>query len=98
MHHDWWVSNDNGPRSRFMTFLLYLNDKAHPNAGGDTTFPKCKHDKNLALHPGKGGAGFFYNLLEDGNPDDLSMHAAAPVIEGEKWFANVWIWDPVTSV
>jgi hypothetical protein len=30
--------------------------------------------------------------------DDLSMHAAAPVLEGEKWFANVWIWDPVTNV
>lgn len=98
MHHDWWVNKHNGPRSRFMTFLLYLSDKSAPPAGGDTTFPKCRADPGLAIHPGKGGAAFFYNLLEDGNPDDLSMHAAAPVTIGEKWFANVWIWDPVTAL
>ena len=35
----------------------------------------------------------FYSLLEDGNADDLSLHAALPVKEGEKWLANFWIWD-----
>ena len=42
----------------------------------------------------KGGAGFFYNLLPDGNPDEFALHAAQPVKIGEKWFANVWLWDP----
>jgi prolyl 4-hydroxylase len=31
----------------------------------------------------------------DGNLDDLTHHAAQPVIEGEKFFSNLWIWDPV---
>ena len=35
----------------------------------------------------------FYNLLEDGNGDDLALHAAQPVHSGEKWLANFWIWD-----
>ena len=71
----------------------------------------------------------FYNLLDDGNGDDLSLHAALPVKEGnlilknktllnlvlvpilsyfalpclafltspvwkgEKWLANLWLWD-----
>jgi prolyl 4-hydroxylase len=73
---------------------LYLNDPASEGAGGATAFPKSQDPKGLSIHPGKGGAAFFYNLLEDGNPDDLSMHAAEPVLEGEKWLANVWLWDP----
>ena len=31
------------------------------------------------MHPGKGSAVLFYNLLEDGNGDDLALHAALPV-------------------
>jgi prolyl 4-hydroxylase len=37
----------------------------------------------------------FYNLLEDGNADVNTLHAALPVIEGDKWLANFWIWDPI---
>jgi prolyl 4-hydroxylase len=85
-HHDWGV--EGGGPSRFVTLLLYLND---PVAGGQTGFPKA----DLALHPGKGSAILFYNLLEDGNADTETLHAALPVIEGEKWLANFWIWDPV---
>ena len=35
----------------------------------------------------------FYNLLPDGNADVNSLHAALPVIKGEKWLANFWVWD-----
>ena len=53
-------------------------------------------DINLCVQvqPGKGSAVLFYNLLEDGNGDDLALHAALPVNEGEKWLANFWVWDP----
>ena len=34
----------------------------------------------------------FYNLLEDGNGDDLSLHASLPTVQGEKWLCNFWIW------
>ncbi len=43
---------------------------------------------------GKGSAVVFYNLLADGNGDDLTFHAALPVLHGEKWLANFWVWDP----
>jgi hypothetical protein len=33
-------------------------------------------------------AMIFYMKLPDGNLDDLSQHAAMPVIEGEKWFGT----------
>ena len=37
---------------------------------------------------------FFYDLLPDGNADELSLHAGLPVLKGEKWVAPMWIWDP----
>ena len=37
----------------------------------------------------------FYMKNPDGNLDDLSQHAAMPVVEGEKWFMNLWSWDPI---
>jgi prolyl 4-hydroxylase len=91
-HHDWGVSGY--PESRYITLLLYLNDMASIDAGGETSFPKGADGKGFKVHPGKGNAVFFYNLLEDGNGDDLSLHAALPVVKGEKWLANFWVWDP----
>ena len=33
-------------------------------------------------------------MLEDGNADDKSLHAGLPVVDGEKWLCNLWVWDP----
>jgi prolyl 4-hydroxylase len=92
-HHDWGVNGV--PESRFITLLLYLNDMESPTAGGETAFTKGGEDGlGFKIHAGKGNAVLFYDLLEDGNGDDLSLHAALPVVEGEKWLANFWVWDP----
>merc|ERR1712130_504838 len=92
-HHDW---RTNRLQTRFATFLIYLTDMESPTAGGETSFPKVKDENGdmLKVHPGAGRAAMFYDMLEDGNVDDLTLHAALPVNEGEKWLANVWIWDP----
>eukprot|EP00316_Scyphosphaera_apsteinii_P000268 CAMPEP_0119331566 /NCGR_PEP_ID=MMETSP1333-20130426/80828_1 /TAXON_ID=418940 /ORGANISM="Scyphosphaera apsteinii, Strain RCC1455" /LENGTH=1014 /DNA_ID=CAMNT_0007341197 /DNA_START=36 /DNA_END=3080 /DNA_ORIENTATION=+ len=87
-HYDWGVGSAS---TRFATVLIYLNI---PQEGGLTAFPKATTSEPLAVHPGLGGAILFYNILQDGNPDRDSLHAALPVIEGEKWLANVWVWDP----
>jgi prolyl 4-hydroxylase len=91
-HHDWGVSGY--PESRFITLLFYLNDQLNENAGGETSFPKGADGLGIKVHPGKGSAVLFYNLLEDGNGDDLALHSAMPVKQGEKWLANFWVWDP----
>jgi prolyl 4-hydroxylase len=91
-HHDWGVSGY--PESRYITLLLYLTDMAAPDGGGETAFPKAANGLGFKIHPGKGNAVLFYNLLPDGNGDDLSLHAALPVLKGEKWLANFWVWDP----
>jgi prolyl 4-hydroxylase len=91
-HHDWGVSGYK--ESRFITILFYLTDMENPRAGGETAFPKGANGTGFKVHPGRGGAVLFYNLLEDGNGDDLALHAALPVNTGEKWLANYWVWDP----
>jgi prolyl 4-hydroxylase len=87
-HYDWGVGRN--MNCRYATLLLYLSDQADPHAGGTTSFPKA----NLTVHPGKGSAVLFYDILDDGNVDDMSLHAADPVIRGDKWLANFWVWDP----
>jgi prolyl 4-hydroxylase len=91
-HHDW--GSHGSPATRLITLLLYLTDQETPNAGGETSFPKGANGKGFKVPPVKGNAVLFYNLLEDGNGDDLSLHAALPVFEGQKWLANFWVWDP----
>jgi len=92
-HHDWSVNN--APNMRYITLLFYLTDKASETAGGETAFPKAAGGRGIKVHPGKGSAVLFYNILPDGNPDDLALHESIPVEEGEKWLANYWVWDNV---
>ena len=80
--------------TRFATILLYLNDNFE---GGETVFPRAanaQYHDGIQITPKKGMAVLFYNMLPDGNMDDLSQHSSTPVEEGEKWLANLWVWEP----
>lgn len=97
-HHDFGYpdTRPNAP-SRSINLCLYLNGD-DGLVGGETAFPRARtaeSDQGIAATPQKGKAMIFYMKTPDGNLDDLSQHAAMPVIEGEKWFANLWTWDPV---
>jgi len=80
--------------SRYITFLMYLNDV---EAGGQTGFrnahcwDKGKH--HFAVDPIKGSAVFFYDLLPDGNADDRSLHSGMHIKKGHKYMTNLWIYD-----
>ena len=90
-HHDFGYSER---VSRSINLCLYLNEGME---GGQTRFPRWRNahtSQGLDMTPAKGRAMIFYMKNSDGNLDDLTQHAAQPVLEGEKWFANLWIWDP----
>eukprot|EP00658_Telonema_sp_P-2_P070651 TRINITY_DN6008_c0_g1_i1.p1 TRINITY_DN6008_c0_g1~~TRINITY_DN6008_c0_g1_i1.p1 ORF type:complete len:333 (+),score=47.91 TRINITY_DN6008_c0_g1_i1:129-1127(+) len=86
------------PRNRFATLLIYLNDPISPSSdptAGGTEFNKGFNGSGLTARPPAGGALLFYNMLKDGNGDRLSEHAGMPIPPGgDKWIANIWIWDP----
>jgi prolyl 4-hydroxylase len=86
-HFDWTASNR--PQQRFSTLLIYLTDQPDVDAGGETAFPKA----GFKVRPRKGMGVLFYNMLDDGNGDDLTMHSSVPVVHGEKYMTNLWVWD-----
>lgn len=95
-HHDFGYSHidDSAQGARFATILFYLNEGM---VGGETAFPRWVNGKSfheLKVKPEVGKAVLFYDQLPDGNLDDFSQHSAKPIIRGEKWLINLWIWDP----
>lgn len=47
----------------------------------------------LRAAPVAGNAVLFYNQLPDATLDHESLHGGCPPIKGEKWAANLWIWN-----
>jgi prolyl 4-hydroxylase len=68
---------------RLATFLMYLNEDYE---GGELDFPRGGYS-----YKGKTGDGIFFASQRDGKPDPMSLHAARPVISGEKYILSQWI-------
>lgn len=47
----------------------------------------------LAVKPKKGSAALFYSQHPNGALDHFSLHGGCPVISGDKWGANLWLWN-----
>jgi prolyl 4-hydroxylase len=67
---------------RVATLVTYLNT---PTRGGATTFP----DVGLEFAAVQGNAVFFSYDRPD--PSTRTLHAGAPVLEGEKWVLTRWL-------
>lgn len=69
---------------RICTVLMYLNDVEE---GGETLFPRAE----VKVPARQGDAVVFFNVRPDGAVDPRTLHAGAPVIQGEKWLATLWV-------
>lgn len=69
---------------RTHTALLYLNEGF---AGGETVFPRL----SLKVRPRQGAILTFENCVSGTTlRHEKSLHAGAPVLDGEKWAATLW--------
>jgi prolyl 4-hydroxylase len=69
---------------RVSSLVAYLNDVP---GGGETTFPHA----GLSVSPVRGNAVYFEYCNGRGQVDAASLHAGAPVIDGEKWVVTKWM-------
>jgi prolyl 4-hydroxylase len=69
---------------RTSTLIVYLNDVPQ---GGATAFPAI----GLSVTPRRGNAVYFEYANSRQQLDGKSLHAGAPVIEGEKWAMTKWM-------
>ena len=88
-HHDYFDPEQAGASvvlarggQRVASIVMYLNT---PARGGATTFP----DARFEVAAVKGNAVFF--AYDRPHPMTGTLHAGAPVIEGEKWVATKWL-------
>ncbi|TKR57846.1 hypothetical protein L596_030492 [Steinernema carpocapsae] len=66
-----------GNRNRICTVLFYMSE---PIMGGATVFTEVK----TTVMPSKNDALFWYNLYRSGEGDERTIHAACPVLVGDK--------------
>ncbi|WP_438315508.1 2OG-Fe(II) oxygenase [Sporosarcina sp. FA9] len=84
-HHDFFASTSKtAQNNRISTLIMYLNDVEQ---GGETLFPKL----DISVTPKKGMAVYFEYFYTDKDLNELTLHAGAPVITGEKWVATQWM-------
>jgi len=58
----------------------------------DKLLQKCYYTK-FAIPPRRGDAILFYSQTPMGHLDPASNHGACPVLKGQKWAANIWVWN-----
>ncbi|XP_041379268.1 prolyl 4-hydroxylase subunit alpha-1-like [Gigantopelta aegis] len=70
---------------RMASVFIYLTDV---DEGGATIFPNL----GIKVAPRKGSALFWFNYKPDGRPEINLERRECPVVIGQKWTAQTWIW------
>ena len=69
---------------RMATLLIYLQSAL---AGGQTSFPRAR----LNITAQAGDAILFFDLLDNGEPDERSLHEGVAPTRGIKYAINGWV-------
>jgi prolyl 4-hydroxylase len=89
-HNDWfytdqdyWKSERKRGGQRSWTAMAFLN---HVDKGGETHFVEV----GAKIEPKPGVLLVWNNALADGSPNENTLHAGTPVIEGVKYVITKW--------
>ena len=89
-HHDYfsvdrpgWEEQARLGGQRTWTVMIFLNA---PQAGGQTCFPDAK----VKITPKPGNLLAWNNLLDDGAPNERTLHRGMPVEAGTKYIITKW--------
>ncbi|WP_309751580.1 2OG-Fe(II) oxygenase [Novosphingobium sp.] len=80
---DYWKQEVKNGGQRSITAMIFLNDVED---GGTTAFTNL----GIAVKPQRGGLLIWNNNLADGTPNEDTMHAGTPVIQGTKYIITKW--------
>ena len=68
-------------------------DETVGNSPMDIFNRECGDGDGMVIYPKKGDALLFYSQGPEATLDPQSYHGGCPIINGEKWAANVWVWN-----
>mmetsp|Transcript_3076 Transcript_3076/g.7180 ORF Transcript_3076/g.7180 Transcript_3076/m.7180 type:complete len:576 (-) Transcript_3076:228-1955(-) len=80
-----------GDTSELNSSLTLAHEMFEKNSWEIEAVQKCFG--RLSVKPRKARAILFYSLHPNGKGDSMSMHTGCPVLIGQKWAANLWIWN-----
>lgn len=80
---DYWHAEHRRGGQRSITAMVYLNEV---KAGGTTRFNAL----DLAVEPRPGALLLWNNATGDGEPNEYTLHAGAPVEAGVKYIITKW--------
>ena len=94
--HGWPVGQAEEDHVKFEDAKLALRESGdaeglfEPDSWQENMVARCR--SRLSIRPHSSRAVLFYSQNPDGTPDNQSLHGGCPVIKGEKWAANLWVW------
>lgn len=80
---EYWKQEIKNGGQRTITAMVFLNDVEE---GGETAFTNL----NIAIKPERGAMLIWNNNRPDGMPNEDTMHAGTPVIQGTKYIITKW--------
>mmetsp|Transcript_21526 Transcript_21526/g.32584 ORF Transcript_21526/g.32584 Transcript_21526/m.32584 type:complete len:306 (+) Transcript_21526:712-1629(+) len=95
----WPVGQPENERISFKDALHNLRESGdlsgilHPGSWEEEMVAKCR--SRLAIRPRAGRAILFYSQHPDGREDKASLHGGCPVLRGDKYAANLWVWNTI---
>ena len=89
---------ENGKRLRFGEALRELRQSGDAESAGiqrnsweEKMVVDCR--RHFSVKPYSGRAVLFYSQHPNGEEDLMSEHGGCPVLMGDKWAANLWVWN-----